>query len=85
MIENYQAGGVKVTEVNFDDVRADLRAVMRDSKEVEIFTLSQQTTHPGHNLCLVLACRLRYLCWSVPEAGLAQCRLLQDLRWSRWS
>ena len=35
MIENYQESGVEAVKVvNFDEVRADLRAVMFDSQEV---------------------------------------------------
>ena len=35
MIENYQQGGGRVKLVNYDEVRADLRTVMRESQEVK--------------------------------------------------
>ena len=44
MIENYQGGGGKVTEVNYDDVRADLRTVMTDSQEVKKSSVTNHIT-----------------------------------------
>ena len=38
LIENYQEAGGKVRLVNYDEVRVDLRAVMRDSQEVGMST-----------------------------------------------
>ena len=34
LIENYQQGGGRVKLVNYDEVRTDLRTVMRESQEV---------------------------------------------------
>ena len=83
MIENYQEAGGRVALVNYDEVRADLRTVIRESQEVgrDINTEIIDISVPF----LVLAGRLRDLCWPVPETGLAQRRLLQNLRWSRRS